>query len=243
MQDDNNSNSSSNASPPLHRHLLSSRNFLVAFVILVIVVIGGFTAAKYHKKSNTPAQSMWTTYVSQKYGFKFDYLKSWGKPSVGAYDFLGGKKVAVSFTNKINNVWKPGSPPPVTTHTYSIIMVSDTAANACIAKGGECNGGPLATKSMILSQLKKPSAIHARQDSDSFALVSTNPYVKLQSLLEIYQIVSLPRLGISAVYGSYTIGGDSPDCVPNQLSFADRGCVTPKDYSDLSKSLKSVRTI
>lgn len=234
-----NQTSSAVKSPP---GPFSKNNWLKKYkfwwLVLVVIMVAVAAVLVWQVKS-----SAWKEYTNRQYGFKLTYKKQWGTPHLAVYNTPNGKKYVIFFGSNGYNLLNP--PKTSVTYSRSLLMIDDLAAEACFAKGALCNGGPMPTKSYITYQLKNASASgFIKHDSNSYAVVSTYPYGNLQSELEIYKIVSLPKINASGVYGAYIIGGPSSSCQPNSLSNDRSGnCVSAADYNDFAKTINSLTAI
>ena len=190
-----------------------------------MVVGGAATAYSHHLSKNKSADSQtstnipseWTSYKNDQYGITLSYPKTWGQPEINS-----GQGQSKSYSVTFPKYTKRGSS-NVTTLFY--MDPNDLVAN----------------KSSIQSQIRSgvPSAVAS--DSSSYATVFSSQSQHISGL-SLYQIINLPKIGITGVMAHLQVVNTKVSCPSNQFSQADT-CITRSDYDNLNKITKSIKNL
>lgn len=209
----------------------SKKPLLLIGLLVIVLLVGGIYYVNHSRpktKSDVEALPVdWAQYKSTQFGFKFSYPKEWGTPDVHVNEAGRGKAYSVGF-------FKPGSK---SGENVSISIQSDNVTNPdCSSKCG------LSSES-IKKQLSSSTEFYYK-DGSSYALITTAPSIRIQSALNIDQIVNLPKINASAADFSYYIPGNYKDCPSNKLSSNEnKNCITETQYQTAYKVLRSLETL
>lgn len=236
-----------NSTPP-YNSPKTKRSYkkLLVFLVLVIILaaVGAFLWPAKKTLSPTASQSPWADYSSQKYGFKFTYPKSWGNPQVREAVAGSGKHYLISFVSTSTKVgFDPKTKQLVLPNKSEWIEMdsADATSKSCTSET-ECEVIPGITESAVKTVLSKHDISLAQQDASSYAAVSAAPLYNQQSNLDVYQIVNLPKIKVSAAHGLFHISGKAAGCPQNKFS-ANISCVSRSDYNSLNKTLRSLKAL
>lgn len=214
---------------------------IILFFLIALAIAGWYIYPKAHKTtSNTPIVS-WAEYKATKYGFKFDYLKAWGTPSlhVESQQPLPG---ASSLTS-IYAIAFPDSAAGQRQSALSITFSPDTSAsNSCAPSDSNCPGTTFLSASLIKNILAHNKKSFVKYTDTSFATLASSSNHSLA--LNIAQIVNMPKLNVSAASLNYTLSQAAQSCPKSQLAQnTQTQCITQTDYSDFSQALGSLSSL
>lgn len=206
---------------------------LAALIILFIATLAyGYYQTKNSKYSPAANSSEWAEFKSEKYGFKFNYLKAWGEPKITVESGKAGKSYSINFipTNKHSE-------------TVSLSFDSEDFSNNFCDPSKQCTDNGGLTGSEVKSKLSIEPKIFSVYDNTSFAVISPSPTQGISSELSSYHIVMLDKIKVSAVRGLYSIKSDST-CPKDKLTDkVEPGCVDKEDYSNLKSVIGSISTL
>lgn len=221
----------------------------IALIVVVLVAVaalafwGGWYASNHNKNSksssNNTSSSVWAEYPNQKYGFKLNYLKSWGAPrlSVGSQQTSSGSSATTSlYTITFSNTSSSKQP------TLYISFSADSAPASNCAQGDKnCPAAPSLSASSIRALLSQNKSQFVKYTASSFTTL-TYPSTSLSTaILNIVQIVNLPKLSVSAAGLNYTLSNVPQSCPRSQLAPSTQDkCITQSDYTNFSQSLSSL---
>lgn len=223
--------------PEPTRYKMLKIDTIIAFCILIVVAALAAVYSHYHHSapvnSAQTSAAGWTNYSSSKYGFKFSYPGSWGKPQVTSQSGVKGNAYSISF-----------APTGTRKQTININMTSaDYQRKVCPDGACQVISGAV-TSQNIQSDLKdkkdKTSAFVA-SDNSSYGFITNTPGAG--TMLQDEQTVSLPHINVSAAIGTFTLAGTG-NCPQNR--FAPSGsaqCVSQKDYNTFNQMMKSIQAV
>jgi hypothetical protein len=222
------------AGPTPAKSKVLKRGFLVALGLFILVILGSAIYAASHNKSKKVASlpATWSEYRDTKYGFKFSYPSSWGKPQVSDIKGVVGDRYQITFVSS--------SKTPPKASIGMAMDSSDFSSTPCPASG--CPSGAAMTATIVKSNISASAKNFAMSDSTSYALVINSDSSHI-STLNAVQIVSLPKLKVSAA-SLLLSRRDADKCPERQLASSTKGgCVTSADYNLISQVLKSMQAI
>ena len=218
-----------NAQAPLPIKQSSSKKniFLVAVLLVAAAVAVGLIWHSKHKNQAPAASSSnaltfpsdWPAYKATKYGFMFNYPKTWSTPVTNqlAQDTTPQDEVVFSANAK-------------TAYSVVAILQPDTA-------------GGTSAKSAIQKTLAGSKKDFLKYDGDSYGTTLVDSSTKSIGQINISQIVSLPKLKISAAIVEVLLNPSSK-CSGNQLAASNSGgCFSQADYTTVGQFAKSIRTL
>lgn len=204
---------------------------LIILAIMVVIGLGGWYTS--HRHNNNPAYSSpgWAHYTSKKYGFEFDYLTAWGKPTIIVNNKGSGKHYDVMFDKN----------PPDLTHIAKLSFDTNNATITC-DHDESCETVPAITRAYIQQQMKNNTLNFVGKGVDKYAILIRLPQGTYNTdTLSMYRAQDLSKLDASAATGYYSKKVNK-DCPINQLP--DSGnCITPANFNDLNKAVASIRTL
>jgi len=202
-------------------HLANNVTVLVIAVVAIAAFIGGWYAGTHHKKVgviNKPV-SQFITYKNTENGFRLQYPSEWASPSFSKSDISDGNSYQLSFYKKPDGNLK-----------YSIVLTMIKGQNAI-------------TDTNVKLILKNDKSAFAASDSTSYATVANSPKLNVSSLSAV-QIVSLPKIGITAASMTYQINGSGGNCPANKFAANSSGaCIEKTDYDTVNQVLKSLKSL
>jgi hypothetical protein len=223
------------------KNILRRPNLPKLLLVLALLILGGAaTLYSSHLAKNRSAQPSasinipdgWSVYEDRQYGLQFIYPNAWGEPQANVSTVGQDKHYSFSFTPTSANS---------TLRTSIVISMDSGNDNAKTCSGGTCTL-PTTSRSSVLELIKEHKSSFVTSDDSSYAIVANVPQQKI-SAVNVVQIVSLPKLNVSAATADYQIlGGGS--CAKSKFGANDtNGCVTQTVYNDISMALKSIRPL
>lgn len=204
---------------------------VAAIILLVLVGIGWALWPKLHNKSPglTANSSQWAEFKSSQYGLGLSYPKAWGAPEMrDNSSYAQGKKYLIVF---------PRSPKG----DVYLAMDSDNLTQKVCESENKCTNIPAITKTYVEQQISKSSASFMNHTDNSYSTVSKP--VNGQSVLTIYQAVSLNKLNVSAVKAVFSDLKAPNTCQQNHLSSGQSNCITQEDYNNLKTVVDSIKSL
>lgn len=220
-----------------------NKNFLPLIILLLVLIVGGAGLAWYskHKTSNGTSSSSavgWSEYTNNKYGFKFDYPKKWGMPTVTESPGTTGKTYTVSIQQAGSQNLANSSP------VISVNFDSqDFSSKGCDAiDPTSCNVTQSFTSSSVKQAITMYKSSYATYTADSTGLVTQGPGPGQQTL-QVQEVVSLPALKVTAARANYILSNTPKSCAIAKFSSENSsGCIKKSDYETMTKFLDSFQS-
>lgn len=209
-----------------------------ALILVAVVVVAVVAWYAYHKKHNdSPVNNSvsslsqdWTQYKATKYGFMFDYPKTWGTPTVSEYTRKQGTHYEIGFSTD-------------TKQGISVTAAFDSKDEMNPGCGGSCGILKGYVKEDVLKALSGTKANYVKYDSSSYSTLQVDPKSDVAGELFMYQIVNLSKIKATAAQIAYTRMG-SATCPSDKLADNNvSGCVTLASYNDLNRFAKSIKNL
>lgn len=210
---------------------------LAALIVLFIATLAyGYFQNKNSKNSPATSNSNWAEFKSEKYGFKFDYPKEWGKVSLSKVPGVSGHSFLITF--KLQRNMSPDTP-----RSRPVVAIKADTNNltnqACDAITQKCETENGFSSKDINNRLEDKSGL-VKYGEDYYSTLDSAPEMNLSQKLTLANIVNLKSLNISAVRGEYSLIGYDTKCPAKEISYAPRqGCIDNGTFDNLKKTLES----
>ncbi|MBX4190944.1 hypothetical protein KW794_02545 [Candidatus Saccharibacteria bacterium] len=205
-----------------------ARSSILMVIILAIIVLAAlatwyFTkpASKqvYSGATTVSIPSDWLEYKATKYGFVFNYPKTWSSPEVKESVLEGVKQEEITFSGNSKT-------------TYSVVTFM-TPDNAKVTSN----------RANIQKTLAGDKKSFLKYDGGSYSTALMDSGTKSIAQINISQIVNLPKLKISAAVTEVLLNPNSK-CAGNKLAASSNdGCFSETDYTTVSQFVKTVRPL
>jgi len=190
---------------------------IVALFIAVALGIYFWKASDKNKPvvkndgSSISIPSDWNEYKATKYGFMFNYPKSWGTPIVNDYSKKNGTKLEIVI-------------PASQASNYSVV--------ATIQKDN--NDSSTITRANIKRVLQGNKKGLLNYDDNSYSIALQDPETRALAQVNLYRVVNLNKIGASALVAESLLN-PGKGCPGDKLATnGSKDCFTEKDYNDLS---------
>lgn len=202
---------------------------IALIVIVVIAALGGFWLWYQNYQ--------WPTYKDSNYGLQFTYSRAWGKPKISEHKTLIGKSYTLNFV--------PSKTKSTSSPVSVVFQSADSKLYLCNQDDKDCPPPQTLTKDAILKRLAQDKKGLLVYGSDSYSILLTDPKDGLASMVNIFRIVDLPKINVTALHASYTIPAalnSSINCSTTSLATDKKSsCVTKQQYEELDKTLRSFK--
>ncbi len=215
---------------------------VILFLVIILAAGGWYADHSKQKPSSTNKTSpVWVEFSSQKYGLKFNYLKTWGTPNfhVASQQSPGSSSAtpiySIFFSDLTSNQKRPA--------LFITFSPDAPPINNCAVADKNCPTTSFLSGNLIKTMLSQDKKHFVKYTDNSFAVL-TYPPSDHTGVLNIAQIVHLSKLGVSAASLSYTLNNVSQSCPKSQLAQnTQTQCITQTDYSDFSQALGSLSSL
>jgi hypothetical protein len=218
------------------RHSWLKPDIIVSLVLLVIVVVFAVWDGRHNNsasKSSSSSAAGWSEYKATKYGFKFSYPASWGTPAVSLTKGKTGSFYQVGFTG---GVVQKTAKPSVLINMYSKDYVNTICSQT------DCALQKSLDAQAVMDSLKNYLKLFIKHDDSSYATLNYSPSLHSSTLSDT-QIVSVPKINVTAAAGLYAVTGAASCPIGKFAQATQQGCINNSDYNMLNKVMKSIQGV
>lgn len=220
---------------PTPRFKMIKLDIIAAFVLLILVIIFSVWYSHHQSKPAVSSSNLpegWSQFQSTKYGFKFEYPTDWGSPQVAKTIGKTGHHYDISFQQDAE---KKSS-----NAIISISLDSNDYTKSVCPKPKACQTINISVTSKNITSDLKSTSNYAASDNNSYAFITHLPAAT--ELID-KQIISLPKLNVSAGVATYILGGNSKCPTDKFAAGGQSTCITRSDYSKINQLMKSIKEL
>jgi hypothetical protein len=226
------------------RGVVDKKELPIILIVLVLLFAAGWVGRHYQKQKQTEKKAAeipanWATYKNTSYGFQIHYPRSLGQPSVFEIPGQQGKSYSIHFSPPLPV--SAGHQDDFTIHLDS----SDLYTKTCYNHNSDmCSTTTALTQAEIQKALLNNKSGFIKYDTTSYGFIPPNNGHGTIGQLDIFQIVNLAKIKVSAAHGTYLVLGKTTDCPVAKLAPDTQSkCLTNALYDTVAKVLKSLQPL